>query len=323
MIDRRQRLTGILQWPGGQADVACLASGTLAVSAVRRISVFALDGTKARLRREIELPFVASELRISGSERWFLAIAAGYQRGWIMDLAADAAPTDIEALDERPALAGTFALLHGREVALVVRTRGRVDRYRLDTGTWDTSMYFPSFRLDELLSPGSSEHVVAVGRWDADHRIALGVIDADRHDDRAIEQLHRTTGVMDESERLCVGPCGPDGFVVFRDPAGYEEPDESPTEHDCRTAFWGLCGAYIRKFDGTVVQQVALAPIWERRAPAAGGPRTLAVAGKDAIHLIGRSTAHVTSIAARWLAASPDGGRVLVEHDDELALLDL
>jgi len=312
-----------LSWTSGAADVACMGASTLAIAARQQLAVITLDGARVCLRRDIELPSVASELWISSSERWLFATFAGHQRGWIVDLAAGSAPVEVAALEDRPVLAGTFARVGGQEMALVVRSRGRIDGYRLETGSWDFSISFPGFRFDTLAAIGESERVLAVGRWDADSRIALGVIDANRHDDHAVEQLFRATAIMDESERLCAGPCGGDAFVAFRDPEGYEDPDDLPDDEGCRFELWGLCGAYVRRLDGTVVQQIAIDPRWEGRAPASGGPSTLAVGGKDVIYLVDRASEQVVNIAARWLAAAPDGGRVLIEQDGELAILEL
>ncbi len=134
--------------------------------------------------------------------------------------------------------------------------------------------------------------------------------------------------VADYAYQLGVGAAGRDAFVFVRDPEDDEEPDEPgdvPYADTCYADISGLRGFYVRTVEGALLAKVPWDGRIESGARLAATSTWIAAECEDAIALVPRADAQLScsSIAARWLAAAPDGSRVLVESPDGLALLEL
>ncbi len=134
--------------------------------------------------------------------------------------------------------------------------------------------------------------------------------------------------VADYANQLGVGAAGRDAFVFGRDPEDDEEPDEPgdvPYADTCYADISGLRGFYVRTVEDALLAKVPWDGRIESGARLAATSTWIAAECEDAIALVPRADAQLScsSIAARWLAAAPDGSRVLVESPDGLALLEL
>ena len=114
------------------------------------------------------------------------------------------------------------------------------------------------------------------------------------------------TGPSEYAYRVCVGPCGSDALVAFRD-ARDREVLEDGEVHD--NPLYGFNGIYVRRLtDGAVVERLAYDGPIETGAPIMGTPDAIAVARGDALDIIERA---VSAPAVQSLATA--GGRYLLE----------
>ena len=306
--------------------VAALSEEHLVVADGTLLRSAELADAAASCVREIQLVCPATKVAISPSSEFVMALDANRARVWhqpglesVFEIAVDAGRTSVGAL---------FARLGGRDVVLHEPAQAKLDAYDLATGARIFNGSTETFLIDSGVALANGHHVATLGYYRG--KASLAVIPLDelsQPPDKLFARFRKKRAIADFAYRLGLGPSGADGLVVFRDPEDDEDDEEDGSFTDTAYAdVRGLHGFYTRKLDGTLTMkhpwQGPVRPYAKLTASAAW----IAVECEGHVALVSlvETSASHPPIAGRWLAAAPDGSRVLLQTDDsELSILTL
>jgi hypothetical protein len=263
------------------------------------------DGVPQRIR----LGFAASSLSLS-RDGIFLGAVAARSRLVFVELLTGRERFTLEASDaRRQPLSATLCTDKGsRQLGFFTRTPGVLEGLDLVSGE-RFERQLATFRVTALQTLGRGRHLGLLGHFEGETKDSFAIASVDDivvSPDGISDQLRCKTGVQDYAYRLGLGPCGGDAIVACRDP----EDDEDEAEPEAGPVY-GFRGFYVRSLDGTIRERMC----WPAEIPTGslcGHDGIVAWAEPYRVNLARLADASAIQIAGQWLAAAPDGNKVLV-----------
>jgi hypothetical protein len=324
--------TKSLQYSSGQpisgVTIAALGADDAVLVVAATLYLVQLSGTVAAVVQQWTLDEAPRAVAVSPSREYILAVDTRHVRVWKR---GDARPSlELEAsADAR--MGASFGRSNGVDVLVHEPEPAQLELRELPPGTVAFSGRTETFRIESAVAVFGGTHVALTGYFRGEGKDSLAVVPLTELAQPAeilFRRFREKRPIADYAYRLAVGPCGNDALVIFRDPEDDEVPDEDDNNEVDTTAkadVRGLRGFYVRAADGSLRTKLDWDGGMKSHARLAA-TRSWIAAERDAqIALLPVTDAPWPApVAARWLAESPDGSRVLVETEDgALAVLSL
>lgn len=305
-------------------DVVSAALGTIAVVAsssdLRTVSF-----TDQRDQLDIALARKPRIVAISPSESFVLVIDDERVCVWER---TPGQPILEFGVDNSTTVAAAFGRLGDADILLHEPAQAKVDAYDLATRQRIFSGGTETFLMETATPTTGGTQLAALGYFRGEGKDSLSVIpigELASPPETLFMRFRKKRPIADHAYRLAVGPCGNEAIVIFRDPEDDEvdEEDEKPANDTAYADIRGHLGFYIRSSDGTIQARRAWDGPIARFARLAATTSWIAAECGERVAVVPFAQSEVVHwFDARWLAASPDGGRVLVQTSDRgLALL--
>ncbi|MEO8844628.1 MAG: hypothetical protein ABI591_30755 [Kofleriaceae bacterium] len=315
----------------GSRRIAAAAFGDdqLVLADASSLEVLRLAGSSSTSDYKVALDQEPKAVHISATGTFVLAIDPQRIRVWAREAHE---PVFEAAIIAKTSVGAAFARLGEREVLLYESAQARLEAFDLPSCERFFGGGTETFLATTGVAIAGGTRIALVGYYRGEGKHSFALVPTEEltlPPELLFTRFRKKRPIADYAYRLAVGPCGVDALVVFRDPEDDEEPDDEDDEQfvdsSAHADVRGLHGFYLRGTDGALLAKRSWdGPVKSSAHLAATRAWIAADCGEQIALVPLAATATATTITARWLAASSNGSRVLVQDENgTLSIIDL